>query len=109
MENTRDYFICVALEFGMTHSGYAWSMKYKFEKEPLNIKANQTWKAGCRWIMSIKTPTCILLDKEKQFVAFGFDAEIRYAELVVDEEQDNYYFFDRFTTSLHNNEVFHIK
>jgi hypothetical protein len=27
----------------------------------------------------------------------------------MEEEQDDYYFFDRFTMSLHNNEVFHWK
>jgi hypothetical protein len=59
--------------------------------------------------VSTKTSTCLLLDKEKQFVAFGYDAEDRYEQLVMDEEHANYYFFDRFTMSLHNNEVFHLK
>jgi hypothetical protein len=50
-----------------------------------------------------------LLNKKKQFEAFGYDAENRYAELIMEEEQDDYYFFDRFTMSLNNNEVFHLK
>jgi len=50
-----------------------------------------------------------LLNKEKQFVDFGFDAENKYADLVMDGEQDDYYFFYRFTMSLYNNEVFHLK
>ena len=57
----------------------------------------------------IKTPTCLLLDGRKQYVAFGSDAENRYAMLDHDGEQDDYYFFDRFTMSLHTNEVFHLK
>lgn len=110
MEDARYHFcMCVALEFGTTHSGYAFSMKDNFKQNPLNMFCNQHWKAGDAWILSFKTPTCLLLDKEQQFVAFGFDAQIRYAELVMDEEQDDYYFFDRFTMSLHNNKVFHIK
>jgi hypothetical protein len=31
----------------------------------------------------MKTPTCLLLDKEKKFVAFGYEAENQYAELVI--------------------------
>jgi hypothetical protein len=59
--------------------------------------------------ISEKTATCLLLDKEKKCVAFGYDAAIQYAELVKNEKQNDYYFFDRFTMSLHNNEVFHLK
>ena len=109
MAATRDYLLCAALEFGTTYSGYAFSGKSEFKTEPLCISCSNIWKAGNQNILSIKAPTCILLDKEKQFVAFGYDAENRYAELVMDEKQDDYYFFDRFTMSLHNNEVCHSK
>ena len=96
----------VALEFGMTNSGLAFSMKGKFEKDPLDIHFLIRNSSSFR---SVRTPTCLLLNNEKQYVAFGYDAENRYAELVMDEEHANYYFFDRFTMSLHNNEVFHLK
>jgi hypothetical protein len=48
-----------------------------------------------------------LLDKEKKFVAFGYEAENQYAELVMEKEHDDYYFFHRFKMNLHNNKVFH--
>jgi hypothetical protein len=94
-----------ALEFGTT-SGYAFSLKKHFERNPLNI-IYYKWNTGTS--LSLKTPTCLLLNNEKQFVAFGSDAENRYADLIMEGEQDDYYFFDRFTMNLHNNEVFHLK
>jgi hypothetical protein len=96
-----------ALEFGTTTSGYFLSSRDEFERDSLNISC-YCWNNG-PIPLSIKTLTCLLLNKKKQFEAFGYDAENRYDELVMDEEQDDYYFFDRFTMSLHNNEVFHLK
>ena len=88
----------VSLVFGTTNSGCAFSMIQDFNRDPLNM-----------WTGEFGTSACLLLDKEKQFEAFGYDTENRYAELVMDEEHANYYFFDRFTMSLHNNEVCHLK
>ena len=99
-----NHLIFAALEFGTTTSGYALSSKYNFKRDPLNIRSHN-WNTGTS--LSAKTLTCLLLNKKKQYVAFGYDAENRYAELVMEEEQDDYFFFDRFTMSLHNNEVFH--
>ena len=107
MEVMRRTPIVAALELGTTYSGLALSLRCKFEAEPLSICCNTVWPNGIGNIWSQKTPTCLLLDKEKKFVAFGYEAEHRYAELVMDK--DDYYFFDRFTMSLHNNEVFHLK
>jgi hypothetical protein len=55
--------------------------------------------------MSLKTPTCLLLDNNKKFVSFGFEAENEYANLAMDGEQDKYYYFYRFKMKLHNNNV----
>ena len=93
-----------ALEFGTTDTGLAYSMRSHFETDELNIKVCCICSGG-----SAKTATCLLLDKEKKYVAFGNDAAIQYAELVENEKQNDYYFFDRFTMSLNNNEVFHLK
>jgi len=96
-----------ALDFGTTYSGYAFSMRHEFETEPLKIHSN-IWNVGARTLSSMKTPTCLLLDKEKKCVAFGYDAENKYANLVMDKEHDDYYFFHRFKMNLHNNKVFQL-
>ncbi|CAG2202369.1 unnamed protein product [Mytilus edulis] len=53
--------------------------------------------------MSFKTPTCLLLDSKREFVAFGFDAEDQWTDLLYEEEHEEYYFFERFKMNLHNN------
>ena len=100
-----------ALEFGTTNSGFAFSMRHEFEKDPLQMHCTRIKYAGAGagTRSSLKQTTCLLLDKEKKFVAFGYDAENRYAGLVMNKEQYDYYFFDHFTMSLYNNEVFHFK
>jgi hypothetical protein len=49
-----------------------------------------------------------LLDKEKKFVAFGYDAENQYADLVMDKKYDDYYFFHGFKMNLHSSKVFQL-
>jgi hypothetical protein len=102
MEVIRKPFMVVALCFGTTDTGLALLLRSHFETDELKIHACYICSGS-----STQTATCILLDKEKKYVAFGNDAAIHYAELVENEKQNDYYFFDRFTMSLHNNEVFH--
>ncbi|CAC5406609.1 unnamed protein product [Mytilus coruscus] len=42
-------------------------------------------------------------DSEREFVAFGFDAEDQWTECLYDGEQEDYYYFERFKMNLHNN------
>jgi hypothetical protein len=61
------------------------------------IKETRSYLFGHLWI------NC-----EKKFVAFGYEAENQYADLVMDNEHDDYYFFHRFKMNLHNNKVFQL-
>ena len=105
MSDDYHYLLVAAIDFGTTYSGYAFSTKADFQKDPLQIRANQSWASGGKYLLSLKTPTCLLLDNGGNFVSFGFDAENKYADLVMDEKQDEYYFFHRFKMKLHNNNV----
>ena len=98
-----------ALDFGTTYSGYAFSMLHEFKENPLKIHANQAWNSGGRALLSLKTPTCLLLDRNKQLVAFGYDAENQYADIVMDGKQHEFYYFHRFKMNLHNNKVRNVK
>ena len=104
MEVMGKPFMVAALRFGTTDTGLAFSLGSHFETDELKIKLCYICDN-----VSHKTGSCLLLDKEKKYVAFGYDAAMQYAELVENEKQNDYYFFDRFTMSLHNNEVFHLK
>lgn len=50
--------------------------------------------------MSLKTPTCVLFDKNKKFHSFGFEAEEKYFSLAEDYKHSDYYFFRRFKMKL---------
>jgi len=67
--------LVAALDFGTTYSGYAFSLKHNYQKDPLKIHANQAWNAGGRQLMSLKTPTCLLLDNKKN--SFHLDTRLK--------------------------------
>ena len=110
-EGGSDILMVAAIDFGTTYSGYAYSLKGEYNKDKLNIHANQAWNSGGKSLMSLKTPTCILMrrtDGEARsftFESFGYEAENQYADIVIDGEADNYYFFDRFKMTLYTREV----
>ena len=106
MTDSRNHLMVAALDFGTTYSGYAFSMISEFKNDPLNIHANPMWESATRAVSSLKTPTCLLLKKDdRDFVAFGYDAENQYADIVMDAKLEDYYYFHRFKMNLHNNKV----
>ncbi|VDI73661.1 Hypothetical predicted protein [Mytilus galloprovincialis] len=95
------YLMVAAIDFGTSYSGYAYSTREDFETDPNKIIVNNPYNAGAIGLMSLKEPTCILLDEEKKCVAFGYDAENQFVDLASDNKQDSYYFFQRFKMKLH--------
>lgn len=91
--------VVVALDFGTTYSGIALS----FIDRPNEILA-KLWNSPKYNLMSVKTPTCLLINKtRKDDYRFGYEAEEDYADMLTDStgEAENYYFFDRFKMELH--------
>lgn len=93
-----------AIDFGTTFSGYAFAMRHDFESDPPKISANTTWVAGGQ-LISLKTPTVLLLTPDKKLEAFGYDAEDKYGQLAADGEHKDYYYFRRFKMKLYQREV----
>ncbi|XP_052089282.1 heat shock 70 kDa protein 12A-like [Mytilus californianus] len=98
-----DYLFVVAIDFDTTYSGYAFSSRDDFKRDPLKIVANQAWNAGSQRHLSLKTPTCLLLDNNEELVSFGYEAENKYADIVLDGQQNEYFFFQRFKMQLYKN------
>lgn len=92
------YTIVAVLDLGTTDSGYAFAFTSELTLDKLKVYLNPLWDDGRSPCMSHKTPTCILLDKNKELKAFGYEAENIFAELCMDAEQDKYYFFRGFYT-----------
>ncbi|XP_076112303.1 heat shock 70 kDa protein 12A-like [Mytilus galloprovincialis] len=104
-DSGNDILMVAAIDIGTTYSGYAYSFRGEYEKDKLNIDANQIWNAGSQSLLSLKTPTCILINQDtKKFVSFGFEAENAYRNAILDKKADMYYFFDKFKMVLHEND-----
>ncbi|XP_062588783.1 heat shock 70 kDa protein 12A-like [Saccostrea cucullata] len=85
-EEVRPWPVVCAIDFGTTYSGFAYSMRTDYERNPLEIKSNPVWfneEAG-----TLKTPTCILFDKSGKFHSFGYDAERKYASLAEEAQSE---------------------
>ncbi|XP_060594200.1 heat shock 70 kDa protein 12A-like isoform X2 [Ruditapes philippinarum] len=90
--------LVAAIDFGTTYSGWAFSFRHEFEREPTKVSA-KNWSGG--QLVSLKGPTCVLIKPDGQtFHSFGFEAESKYADLALDEEHESWYFFKRFKMKL---------
>lgn len=81
---SQRYELVAAIDIGTTYTGYAFSTRSDFDEDPLKITTNQAWVAGHKYHLSLKTPTTLLLDKAGKFIAFGYDAELQYNDIVLD-------------------------
>ena len=104
MSSPDDILLSVAIDFGTTYSGYAFSSRGDFKTDPTKIYANEDWPAGTKGF-SKKTPTVLLLNPDKEFQAFGYDAEDIYNQLAAENEHKEWFYFRRFKMKLHGEQV----
>ena len=82
MATDRNHVVVVAIDFGTTYSGYAFSFRKDFAE---NVAGHLTEVSTKNWfsgdLQSDKTPTTLLLDKDKNFVSFGYEAETDYGSM----------------------------
>lgn len=97
--SSSSYLLVAAFDFGTTYSGYAFS----FRDNPLKVETNQNWVAGSEKLISLKTPTCLLVDPGRNFHSFGFQAENKYADLAEEGKHHGWLLFRQFKMMLHNN------
>ncbi|XP_042887588.1 uncharacterized protein LOC122263281 isoform X2 [Penaeus japonicus] len=90
------HFVVVAIDFGTTYSGYAFS----FTRDPENVHMMKKWEGGDPGVQNQKTPTIVLLTPEGRFHSLGFTARDTYHDLDP-KEAKRWLYFDRFKMSLH--------
>ncbi|XP_033753962.1 heat shock 70 kDa protein 12B-like [Pecten maximus] len=95
--------LVAAIDFGTTFSGYAFSTTADYKDNPLRIHSNQAWVAGGASLLSLKTPTCLLLDKHENLVSFGYEAENTYSDITLEGKEADFYYFQRFKMKLYEN------
>lgn len=74
-------------------------------RETQQIRFLKQWVDPTSSMMNNKTSTCILFTKKKKFSKFGFEAEAKYLDLILDKDHMNWYFFRRFKMSLYDVQV----
>lgn len=97
----QDYMVVAAIDIGTTFSGYAFAMIDDIKKGVLK-PYTPNWGGSGGMRVSNKTQTCVLLDKDEKLVYFGFDAENAYNELSENGEEEDYFYFRRFTTIIYD-------
>ncbi|KAK3600519.1 hypothetical protein CHS0354_028719 [Potamilus streckersoni] len=94
--------LVAAIDFGTTYSGFAFSFGHEFQADPLKISCTNHFHTRSGAGMSLKTPTCILFSPDQQFHSFGYEAEEKYSDLLMDGEHETWYYFQRFKMMLYS-------
>ncbi|WAR26404.1 HS12B-like protein, partial [Mya arenaria] len=90
------HLLVAAIDFGTTYSSWAFSFRFDYDSDPTKVSAKQ-WQGH----ESTKGPTCVLIKPDgKTLHSFGFDAEAKYAELIEEDENKDWFFFRRFKMML---------
>ncbi|CAL1261544.1 unnamed protein product [Larinioides sclopetarius] len=97
--HNQGFFVVVAIDFGTTYSGYAFS----FTRDPDNIHMMKKWDGGDPGVFNQKTPTTLLLSPEGTFHSFGYSARDYYHDLD-EEEAKEWLYFEKFKMTLHHSE-----
>ena len=92
--NTTDFKLSVAIDLGTYYSGYAVLAKEDFRNDPAKFINT-----------SLRIPTTILLNPQKEFRAFGFDAENEYLKLASGNQHRDWYYVRKFKARLYSERV----
>ncbi|KAJ8317487.1 hypothetical protein KUTeg_005391 [Tegillarca granosa] len=93
----QGHFVVVAIDFGTTYSGYAFS----FTRDPNSIHMMRKWEGGDPGVINQKTTSTILLTPDGEFHSFGFSARDNFHDL---DENDakKWFYFENFKMLLHH-------
>ncbi|XP_066488092.1 heat shock 70 kDa protein 12B [Tiliqua scincoides] len=91
------FSVVVAIDFGTTSSGYAFS----FVSDPEAIHMMRKWEGGDPGVANQKTPTSLLLTPEGLFHSFGYTARDSYHDLDPEEARD-WLYFEKFKMKIHS-------
>ena len=94
------YIMVAAIDFGTTYSGYGFS----FKTTPNDVIVNKNW-GEVLGNSSFKTPTSVLIDRNKKFVSFGYKAEHDYSQFCAARKGEDYDLFRHFKMKLYKNKA----
>ncbi|XP_060563873.1 heat shock 70 kDa protein 12A-like [Ruditapes philippinarum] len=102
-QSSSKHLIVAAIDFGTTYTGFA----YSFKSDPKQFMTSK-WTGENVRTATEKAPTCVLLSPDKSFIAFGYEAEEKYKELLEEDIEsgetshaEEYFYFERFKMKLY--------
>lgn len=93
MTAIRNSLYFVGIDIGSEYSGLAFTSYGNIRSDPMKF-STEIWQGGS--LLTLKCPTAILLDNNEEIVAFGYEAETRFSQLLEDDEHHEYYYFKHF-------------
>ena len=99
MAHVGNSIFVAAIDFGTAYSGYAFASKQDFASDPSKYHTSR-WQGSK--LLSLKAPTAVLLDENKELVSFGYEAENQFSELLSENGHKAYFYFHQFKMLLHN-------
>ncbi|KAM4900525.1 heat shock 70 kDa protein 12B [Sylvia borin] len=96
-QQAPSFSVVVAIDFGTTSSGYAFS----FTSDPEAIHMMRKWEGGDPGVANQKTPTSLLLTPEGTFHSFGYTARDYYHDLDPEEARE-WFYFEKFKMKIHS-------
>ncbi|XP_077157425.1 heat shock 70 kDa protein 12B isoform X2 [Paroedura picta] len=96
-QRSAPFSVVVAIDFGTTSSGYAFS----FANDPEAIHMMRKWEGGDPGVANQKTPTSLLLTPEGSFHSFGYTARDYYHDLDP-EEARGWLYLEKFKMKIHS-------
>ncbi|XP_069136855.1 heat shock 70 kDa protein 12B-like [Argopecten irradians] len=94
--------VVVAIDFGTTYTGYAYSFRNEFQKsDDARDIFHNSWDSSLAGNLSKKAPTVALFNPKGVFDSFGYDAEEKYSELT-DKVHQTWHYYARFKMQLFN-------
>ncbi|VDI77547.1 Hypothetical predicted protein, partial [Mytilus galloprovincialis] len=102
MKRLGNSLFVVGIDIGSEYFGYAFASREDIQQNPPRIRVRE-WNESNQY--SLKCPTAILFNLNEEMVAFGFEAERMFSELLEDDEHHDYYYFRNFRNDLYQNEA----
>ncbi|KAM9388724.1 heat shock 70 kDa protein 12A-like [Phaethornis superciliosus] len=94
----RQSLFVVAIDFGTSYSGYCFSLASGTDQ------IRQVYWGMEHGLKTLKTPTCILFNQNREFRKFGYDAVMKYKSLP-SSVTDSWYYFHNFKMKLYDTKV----
>ena len=96
--------LVVAIDFGTTYSGYAYSFASDYKASPLKVFSTNFVSEG---VQMAKVPTSVLFTPDQEFHSFGTEAEEKYARMSDEDSKEarRWFYFERFKMTLYKNSV----